>query len=176
MATAREKAAPSLSDSLDANLLTWESRQPSWQVFAFETQIDPRYARCQRRYLGASGSVSHDVVSSYNALPADCHTLSVMMMPAGNHQPFHHHDEAETFFVLEGSPTVMWQEGGEIVERKLGKWDAVYNPPGRIHALRNDGPDDCYFQVMLGSPRPQRPQYTDPDMARLQKSDDPDRK
>jgi len=177
MATSRKVAeGDALAADLDRNVLTYATRVPNWRVFALETQVDARYARAQRRYLGASGSVRHDDPNALKgALPATCHTLSIMMMPAGHAQPFHHHPETEIFFVLEGAPTVMWKEGDAIVEKKLGKWDMVANPPGRVHAIRNDGGTECYFQVMLASPQPGRPIYQDAELKRLQDADDPDR-
>jgi mannose-6-phosphate isomerase-like protein (cupin superfamily) len=174
MAISRKEADRSALDAeLARNTLTFATRAPNWGVFGLETKLDPRYARAQRRYVGASGSVSHQ---DPHALPAGAHTLSIMEMPEGHHQPFHHHDEAEIFFVLEGAATVMWKEGAEVVERRIARWDMVSNPPGRIHAIRNDGPGACFFQVMLASPRPQRPQYEDPELRRLQEADDPDRR
>jgi len=174
MAISRKEAGRSALDAeLERNTLTYASRAPNWQVFGLETQRDPRFARAQRRYVGASGSVNHQ---DARALPAGVHTLSIMEMPEGHKQPFHHHDEDEIFFVLEGWATVMWQEGEEVVQRRIGKWDMVNNPSGRIHAIRNDGPGACFFQVMLASPRPQRPQYEDPELRRLQQADDPDRR
>jgi oxalate decarboxylase/phosphoglucose isomerase-like protein (cupin superfamily) len=174
MATSRKSAATSaLRAGLDRNLKTFATRTPNWRVFALETQVDPTYARAQRRYVGASGSIRHE---DSEALPAKAHTLSIMEMPEGHHQPFHDHDEDEIFFVLEGACTVMWKEDGEIAERRLGKWDMANNPAGRVHAIRNDGPGPCFFQVMLASARPQRPRYEDEELLRLQRGDDPDRK
>ncbi len=63
---------------------------------------------------------------------------------------------------------------GDIIERRLEPWDMVYNPPGMIHGVRNDSDEDCYFQVMLGNPSPNRPQYEDPELVRLQRADAPD--
>ena len=80
------------------------------------------------------------------------------------------------FFVLEGACIVMWKDGDAVEERRVGKWDMVNNPSGRIHALRNDGPGPCFFQVMLASPQPQRPQYDDEALLKLQRADDPDKK
>jgi oxalate decarboxylase/phosphoglucose isomerase-like protein (cupin superfamily) len=173
MATARKNAnAAELDAELERNVKTFATRISNWRVFALETQLDPKYARAQRRYVGASGSVTHQ---DSQALPAVAHTLSIMEMPEGHHQPFHYHDEDEIFFVLEGACTVMWKEGGQVVERRLGKWDMANNPSGRMHAIRNDGPGPVFFQVLLASPKPARPQYEDERLAALQKADDPDK-
>ena len=45
---------------------------------------------------------------------------------------------------------------------------------GQVHAVRNDGDDNAFFQVMLGNPTPDRPKYMDPELRRLQKIDRPD--
>jgi oxalate decarboxylase/phosphoglucose isomerase-like protein (cupin superfamily) len=170
--TAKSTGNVPLEVDLERNVKTFATRTPNWRVFALETALDNRYARAQRRYVGASGSVGH---ADAEALPAVAHTLSIMEMPPGHHQPFHHHDEDEIFFVLEGACILMWKEGDQVAERRLGKWDMANNPPGRIHAIRNDGPAPVFFQVMLASPRPARPQYEDERLLALQKADNPDR-
>lgn len=174
MATAPDDrpAGGALGAALDRHCRTFATRRPSWRVWGFETQVDRRYARTQRRYLGTSGNVAHD---DPEALMGRSFTLSVLEMPAGHAQPMHHHpDEEEVFFVLQGTPTIVWERDGETVERVLGPWDMVYNPPGRVHCIRNDSGEGCLFQVMLGSPRPERPRYEDPELRRLQAGDNPD--
>lgn len=161
-----------LAAELDRHIKTFATRRPDWRVFAVETKKDERFSRAQRRYVGASGSVTH---VDPNVVPAEVHTLTIMEQPAGHIQPMHHHDEAEIFFVLEGELTIVWKQDGETVERKVGKWDMVYNPPGVIHGIRNDSDQTGYFQVMLASPQPARPQYEDPELQALQAADNPDK-
>ena len=161
-----------LAEKLDAHVKTYKTRQPNWRVFGFETQVDPKYARAQRRYLGLSGNVTH---SDPTAMVGAHFTLSIMQQPPGHLQPLHHHDEEEVFFVLVGNPTIIWEFAGKIVERQLEPWDMVYNPPGQVHGIRNDGTEDAYFQVMLGNPTPDRPKYMDPELRKLQKVDNPDK-
>ena len=167
--TAKIKAE--LNESLDRNCKTYATREPSARVWAFETQVDPAYGRTQRRYLGTSGNVEH---TDPAALMRASFTLTIIEQPPGHQQPMHHHDEEEVFFVLQGTPTVIWEYAGEIVERRLGPWDMVYNPAGQVHAVRNDGDENAFFQVMLGNPTPDRPKYMDPELRRLQKIDRPD--
>ena len=50
----------------------------------------------------------------------------------------------------------------------------IYNPPGQVHGIKNDTDEDCFFQVMLGNPKPDRPIYLDPELRRLQRLDRPD--
>ena len=164
-------AAPSLGERLDRHVKTYATRKPNWRVFGFETQVDERYSRAQRRYIGTSGNVSH---ADPTALTGESFTLTIIEQPAGHIQPMHHHPEEEVLFILRGEPTVVWQADGETVERKLGPWDMVYNPPGIIHGLRNDTDEDCFFQVMLGNPHPNRPRYEDAELLRLQAEDNPD--
>ena len=160
-----------LADELDRHVRTYDTRTPNWRVFGLETKVDERYGRAQRRYIGTSGNVSHDDPS---ALTGDSFTLSIIEQPAGHIQPLHHHPEEEVLFLLQGEATVVWQADGETIERRVGKWDMVYNPPGIVHGLRNDSDEACFFQVMLGNPRPNRPLYQDPELLRLQAEDDPD--
>ena len=46
-----------LEMKLTGRVARFDDRREDWSVFGFETARDPRYARAQRRYLGASGSV-----------------------------------------------------------------------------------------------------------------------
>jgi oxalate decarboxylase/phosphoglucose isomerase-like protein (cupin superfamily) len=160
-----------LAEVLDRHLKTYDTRQPNWRVFGLETELDEKFARAQRRYLGTSGNVAHD---DPTALMGAHFTLTIIQQPAGHLQPMHHHDEEEVFFVLRGNPTVVWQRDGETIERRLAPWDMVYNPPGMVHGVRNDSDEDAYFQVMLGNPAPDRPKYQDPELLRLQQADRPD--
>lgn len=170
--TASVIEAEDLAEKLDRHVRTYETRKPNWRVFGFETRVDPKFARAQRRYLGTSGNVDHN---DPTALTGEHFTLTIIQQPPGHCQPMHVHPEEEVFFVLDGTATIVWQtKDGRSVERKVGKWDMVYNPPGQIHGVRNDGDTDAYFQVMLGNPRPNRPAYLDPELRRLQAEYNPD--
>ena len=61
-------------------------------------------------------------------------------------------DVEDTYFVLEGAVTVGWEQDGEIVERRLGARDLLFNPAGRPHYFRNDGFVDAQFTMVVGSP------------------------
>ncbi len=167
----KETIRADLEASLQKHCKTFETREANWRVWSLETQVDPKYARTQRRYIGTSGNVDH---TDPNALMGDSFTLTVLQQPGGHKQPLHHHDEEEVFFVLEGRPTIVWEYAGEIIERQLDKWDMIYNPAGQVHAIVNNTDEDCYFQVMLGNPQPDRPKYLDPELRRLQAEDRPD--
>ena len=160
---------PSLTEVLEANIARYETRREDWDVFGFETKKDPKFARAQRRYIGASGSTSH---IDANTVAGNAHTLSIMMMPPGHTQPLHAHEVDEVFFILEGSCTLIWEKGDERIERILGKWDMASSPPGYPHSIHNHTVEPLYFQVMLAKPQPNRPAYIDPEIRKLQKEAD----
>ena len=170
--TENVKTGADLKSRMDRHCKTFQTREANWRVWGVETQVDKKYARSQRRYLGTSGNVSHN---DPHALMGDSFTLTVLQMPPGHEQPMHHHDdEEEVFFVLKGHPTIIWKNGEEVVKRRLDEWDMVYNPRGQVHCIVNETDEDCYFQVMLGNPLPSRPNYADPELRRLQSEDNPD--
>lgn len=170
--TGTSAATSNLEAALDKHCKTFATRQANARVWELETKVDPKYARTQRRYLGTSGNVEH---TDPNALMGDSFTLSILQQPPVHEQPLHHHaDEEEVFFVLQGRPTIIWEYAGETVRRQLEPWDMIYNPPGQVHGIVNETDEDCFFQVMLGSPAPDRPKYMDPELRRLQAQDRPD--
>jgi mannose-6-phosphate isomerase-like protein (cupin superfamily) len=161
-----ESTRSSLAAEMDRHIATFATRREDWDVFGLEIRLDPRYARAQRRYVGASGSVEH---ADPNAIAAGAFTLTIMMQPGGHETPLHRHEVEEVFFVLEGECTVIWERDGEVCERRLGKWDMAFSPAGHVHGIRNHTGQPCYFQVMLGKAKPNRPAYVDPELRRLQK-------
>ena len=140
-------------------------RRDDWTVFGFETQLDPKFARSQRRYLGASGSVDH---ADEQSIPATAFTMSVQTMPVGNRIPAHCHETEETFFILDGECLVNVFKDGETVSVKLGKWDLVTIPPFVYHDILNTGSVPCPVQTLLGKPKPDRPHYRDERLLALQ--------
>jgi hypothetical protein len=60
--------------------------------------LDPKFARAQRRYLGASGSVDHNGLRGW--IPATAFTMSIQSMPPGNRIPMHCHETKEMLFRL----------------------------------------------------------------------------
>jgi mannose-6-phosphate isomerase-like protein (cupin superfamily) len=143
-------------------------RRADWSVFGFETARDPRFARIQRRYIGASGSV--DPNDLRGGLPATAFTLSVQTVPVGNMIPMHCHEVEEVFFILEGQCTVRCFADGEVSDLSLGRWDLVKLPVGLQHELHNTGDVDCHVQTLLSAPQPRRPQYDDPALLELQRA------
>ena len=91
-----------LQTKLASRVARFADRREDWSVFGFETALDPRFARAQRRYLGASGSVDHNDLRG--SIPASAFTMSIQSMPPGNQIPMHCHETEEIFFILDGRP------------------------------------------------------------------------
>ena len=163
-------AAPDLQQELAARIsgrvARFTERREDWSVFGFETALDPKFARAQRRYLGASGSVDHDDLRG--SIPATAFTMSIQSMPPGNQIPMHCHETEEIFFILDGECRVRCWDGGESFDITLGRWDLVALPPFLQHEVFNEGDVDCHLQTMLAKPQPLRPQYRDPQLLKLQ--------
>ena len=100
-----------LKDKLAGRVARFVDRREDWTVFGFETKRDPRFARAQRRYLGASGSVYPTDLRG--AIPATAFTMSIQSMPPGNRIPMHCHETEEIFFILDGECLVRCSDGNE---------------------------------------------------------------
>jgi len=155
-----------LSERLAGRVARFADRREDWTVFGFETARDPVFARAQRRYLGASGSV--DPGDLRGAIPATAFTMSIQTMPVGNRIPVHCHETEEVFFILDGECLVRCWDGEASHEIRLGKWDLVSLPPFLQHEVINMGSVACQVQTLLGHPTPQRPHYADPELLKLQ--------
>jgi hypothetical protein len=98
-------AASALRDKLAGCVARFADRRDDWSVFGFETALDPKFARAQRRYLGASGSVDHNDLRGW--IPATAFTMSIQSMPPGNRIPMHcRHETKEISFILDGKARV----------------------------------------------------------------------
>ena len=126
----------SLDEDMRVRVARYEDRREDWTVFGCETELEPAYARSQRRYIGASGSVDHD---DPNSIAPTAFTMSVQSIPAGNRIPVHRHETEETFFVLDGSCTVNVLRDDEISTISLRRWDVVSIPAFVYHDVHNDG-------------------------------------
>ncbi|HEY3117997.1 MAG TPA: cupin domain-containing protein [Chloroflexota bacterium] len=137
-------------------------RVPDWDAFA-DAHLEG-FKRAQRRFIGAGGSGKH---GEQEVIPPRGFTLSVMYVESGQGNAAHTHEVEEVFFVLEGQLTAFLEdERGRRVDVKLGPWDCISCPPGVIHGYINEGAEPVYFQVLLGTARPELMGYTDPDLAR----------
>src|ERR1700744_1955776 len=159
-------AAPDLQQKLMNRVARFADRREDWSVFGFETALDPRFARAQRRYLGASGSV--DPGGLRGSIPATAFTMSIQSMPPGNQIPMHCHETEEIFFILDGEARVRCWENGESYDITLTRWDLVAPPPFLQQEVFNEGEIICHLQTMLAKPQPLRPHYTAPALLALQ--------
>jgi uncharacterized RmlC-like cupin family protein len=159
-------AATPLERKLAARVARFADRREDWSVFGFETALDPRFARAQRRYLGASGSVDH--ADLRGSIPATAFTMSIQSIPPGNQIPMHCHEIEEIFFILDGAARVRCWEYRESYDIILGRWDLIALPPFLQHEVFNEGDVICHLQTMLAKPQPLRPQYSDPKLLALQ--------
>jgi quercetin dioxygenase-like cupin family protein len=159
-------SADRLQESINKRIARFADRREDWTVFGFETKKDPKFARAQRRYIGASGST--DPNDRRGGLEPTAFTMSLQSMPAGNRIPVHCHEIEETFFILDGSCLIRFFKDDEIAEARLGKWDLIACPPNVHHEIINDGDEVCHVQTLLSKQTPLRPQYRDPDILKLQ--------
>lgn len=155
----------SLADDMQARIARFGERREDWTVFGFETALDPTFARSQRRYVGASGSVDH---AETNAVAPVAFTMSIQTMPPGNKIPVHCHETEETFFILDGECTVNVFRDSETYTVKLGRWDLISVPAFVYHDIHNFGPSSCVVQTLLSKPQPDRPHYQDERLLKLQ--------
>lgn len=155
----------SLDEDMRRRVARYEDRREDWDVFACETELKPDYARSQRRYVGASGSVDHD---DPRAITPSAFTMSIQTIPSGNRIPAHWHEIEETFFVLEGDCIVRVYREDETATITLSKWDLVSIPAMVPHDVHNDGGTPCALQTLLSKTHPERPHYEDERLRDLQ--------
>lgn len=155
----------SLADLMKRRIARYSDRREDWTVFGFETNLDPKFGRSQRRYIGASGSVDHQETNSVDPV---AFTMSIQTMPGGNRIPVHCHETEETFFILSGECTVNVFHENEVFSQKLGKWDLISIPPLIYHDIHNDAAEPCAVQTLLSKAKPDRPHYQDQRLLDLQ--------
>ena len=137
-------------------------RRADWDAFA-DARID-EYRRAQHRFIGAGGSGKHGDVK---VIPPRGFTLSIMYVEPGEGNAAHTHEVEEVFFVLRGQLNVFLRdEHGNQLDVHLAPWDCISCPPGVVHGYVNDGVEPAFFQVMLGTARPELMGYADPELAR----------
>lgn len=155
----------SLVEEVTRRVARYADRREDWTVFGFETALDARYARSQRRYIGASGSVDH---ADPHTLEPVAFTMSIQTIPPGNRIPAHCHETEETFFILDGRCRIQAFRGSETASIELNRWDLISIAPHIYHDIHNVGDIDCAIQTLLSKARPERPNYQDPRLLDLQ--------
>jgi mannose-6-phosphate isomerase-like protein (cupin superfamily) len=129
--------APASSDwrhqELSRQIVRYRDRQPVWDKAGF----------ARMAYIGEGGA------------PASTYSMDMIHLPRGVAVRPYVREVEDVYFVLEGTLTVGWEQDGEVVERRLGVRDLMFNPAGRPHYFRNDGVDDARFTMVIGSPTPQ---------------------
>jgi mannose-6-phosphate isomerase-like protein (cupin superfamily) len=165
MTTARHRKPPEIEDlSLEEIMARYVGRfaEKKGDWAAFEDAKIEGYRRAQHRFIGAGGSGKH---GDPNVIPARGFTLSIMYVPPGQGNAAHTHEVEEVFFVLDGYLTVFVEdENGRRLSRTLGRWECIACPPGVIHGYQNESLEPVYFQVMLGTAKPDTMGYADDDL------------
>lgn len=85
--------------------------------------------------LAERGAVWWKTLISADRTPSDAPTLGVARVPAGAELRLHRHDQAEVYFVPEGSGVVV----GATTSREVGPGDGVFLPGGALHSIRCSG-------------------------------------
>jgi len=118
---------------LAPHVVRYRDRKPQWEKAGF----------ARMAYVGEGGA------------PATSYSMDLVRLPRGVAIKPYAREVEDVYFVLEGAITVGWEQGGEIVERRLGERDLMFNPAGRAHYFRNDGAGDAEFSMVVGAPKPQ---------------------
>ncbi|HTE38592.1 MAG TPA: cupin domain-containing protein [Reyranella sp.] len=118
---------------LAPHVVRYRDRKPQWEKAGF----------ARMAYVGEGGA------------PAASYSMDMIHLPRGVAIKPYVREVEDVYFVLEGAITVGWEQDGEIVERRLGERDLMFNPAGRAHYFRNDGAADAQFTMVMGSPKPQ---------------------
>ena len=118
---------------LAPHVVRYRDRKPVWEKAGF----------ARMAYVGDGGA------------PATTYSMDLIHLPRGVAIKPYVREVEDVYFVLEGAITVGWEQDGEIVERRLGERDLMFNPAGRAHYFRNDGAADAKFTMVMGSPSPQ---------------------
>jgi mannose-6-phosphate isomerase-like protein (cupin superfamily) len=118
---------------LAPHVVRYRDRKPQWEKAGF----------ARMAYVGEGGA------------PATTYSMDMIHLPRGVAIKPYVREVEDVYFVLEGAITVGWEQDGEIVERRLGERDLMFNPAGRAHYFRNDGAADAQFTMVMGSPKPQ---------------------
>jgi mannose-6-phosphate isomerase-like protein (cupin superfamily) len=139
-ASSVDKIHPFHADSADfrqkemaEHIVRYRDCTPIWNDAGFATV----------NYIGGTGA------------PPQAYRMDMVHLPRGKAIAPYVRDVEDVYFVLDGTLAVGWEEGGKIVEKRLGARDLVFNPAGRPHFFRNDGATDAQFTMVVGTPEPE---------------------
>ncbi|MFO1079376.1 MAG: cupin domain-containing protein [Reyranellaceae bacterium] len=118
---------------LSRQIVRYRDRRPVWEPAGF----------ARLPYIGEGGA------------PPTTYSMDLLHVPRGVAIRPYAREVEDVYFVLEGTLTVGWVQDGEVVERRLGARDLMFNPAGRPHYFRNDGVGDVQFTMVVGASAPQ---------------------
>jgi len=114
-------------------VIRYRDRTPVWNDAGFATMT----------YIGEG------------AAPPQHYRMDLVHLPRGKAIQPYARDVEDVYFVVDGTITVGWEENGQVVEKRLGARDLIFNPAGRPHYFRNDGATDAQFSMVVGTPKPE---------------------
>jgi len=125
------ESADPRQQELGKHIVRYRDRQAIWDKAGF----------ARLSYIGEQGA------------PPQHYRMDMIHLPKGVAVKPYTRDVEDVYFVLDGTITVGWEEGGKITEQKYGARDLIFNPAGRPHYFRNDGVTDAQFTMVVGSPQ-----------------------
>jgi mannose-6-phosphate isomerase-like protein (cupin superfamily) len=120
-----------------AHIIRHAERVPEWQPAGF----------ARMTYIGAG------------AAPAGTYRNDLIHLPKGAGVQLYERDVEDTYFVVEGCITAIWEVNGKRTETRLGPKDLIWNPPGRLRGFRNDGVTDAQFFMVVGTAQPETVEF-----------------
>jgi mannose-6-phosphate isomerase-like protein (cupin superfamily) len=104
----------------------------------------------ERRPVWQAGLARLDYIGETGAPPGG-YRMEMIHLPRGVGVRGYGRPVEDSYLVLDGALTVGWEDRGETVEQRLGRMDAILNPPGRTSYFRNDGVADAVFMLLSGN-------------------------
>ena len=135
-----------LKEIMKKSVGRFADKKADWN--AFPDTKDEGFKRAQFRMVGSGGARINDP----NAIEADKFTVSIMCVPPGQGGRSHAHEVVEAFFMLKGHCIFfMEDDNGNREEVRLGPWDIIHCPPDIYHGFYNDGVENAFMQVIVGT-------------------------
>jgi mannose-6-phosphate isomerase-like protein (cupin superfamily) len=115
------------------HVVRYSQQKPQWNKAGF----------ARMPYIGETGA------------PATSFRKDLLTLPKGVAIQAYQREVEDTYLVLQGCIAVGWEEGGTVVEKRLGPKDLIFNPAGQRHYFRNDGVEDAQFLMVVGTEKPE---------------------